>query len=453
MSSYFATNERGEMLRSWLLSKFYNWYPDSLINAVFSKLHQRSMLTRKCPLYQAHMVKPKAKTTHKINKSLINLMERYLPSSLLSSTRPLPSLFKVNTEVANEMFHVALISSAFTAIDLELMVYIPENVTSIDPESDLFKSIEKSSGKEAMTRLRRDGTSRMDNSRGALFLLRQQLKRLFPDRILNLSECLVIHPCKMKFQSKEELRSPSDLLERYIEGSKPLDVISEGANLRPNFRRNGNNSSESRNALIAFIENRRDVGMAESDMSKFISSYYSIIESEAKQELNKLVQDGIVFKVGFSEAIHVHRNYINHWLVTTSLVSNPVDFANEQDLERHKRNVKFFPRNWKKIDGTVDSTSLHKHFQSVLSYLVINPGITRKSIDLLFSNFIPKEHLTELLGLMENLGIIKRQPPIAIKRPRLFGWTEAIVDKDQETFEPTRDSFVKVCQLLNTSRA
>lgn len=453
LSSYFATNERGEMLRSWLLNKFYHWYPDSLINAVFSKLHQRSMLTRKCPLYQAHMVKPKAKTTHKINKSLLNLMERYLPSSLLSSARPLTSVYKVNTEVANEMFHVALISSAFTAIDLELMVYIPDNVTSIDPESELFKSIEKSKTAEAITRMRKNGTSRMDNSRGALFLLRQHLKRLYPDRILNLSECLVIHPCKMKFQSKEELRSPLDYLERYIEGSKPMDMITEAANLRPNTRRNSNKTSDLRTTLITFIENKRDIGVTDVDINKLVSSHENLLESEVKQELDRLLQDKIVFKVGFSEAIYVHRTYINHWLVTTSLVSNPLDFANELDLERHKRNVKFFPRNWKKIDGTVDVVSLHKHFQSILSYLVISPGITRQSINLLFSNLIPTEHLNELLELMENLGLIRRNSPVAIERPRLFGRTKTIPTKDQETFEPAQDSFVKVCQLLNTFRA
>lgn len=456
----------------WLLEKFYSNYPDKLVSSMLSKLNKRSLLTRKCANETTSSIaRPKVLT--KLNQSVLFMLNRYHSSSLVQLVQPISQSYKIDLSENNEMVSFALLTSLCTSssFGLDLVLKIPANVVGIDQGNENFRSVcdkanpgtrevlarfmgrcggpssrqfnesepddaassdtagapiaaPSGSGTTKRRKLN-DATAataglgydeadraassmtaaapsalagvtsnnKMDDSRRALFLLRHELRSQALDKCGNLSDCLIVQPCKVKFHSEKELKWQRGPLDEFLAKARPV-VREETA-----------------------------------------------IDSEQQQQQPA------------------------NWLVKSFRLPADKDLVTESQFETNKLSVEFSARLWKRIDGSINMVTLFKLIESLLSWIIVFPGIERDLLEREFGHLMPTEHLFETLELMEELSLIEAHRLAARPRkPRLFGYSDrgdtkpagaerkAFEHGSIETYEATADSYVRLCQLLEHLR-
>lgn len=447
---------------SWLLDKFYSGYHDKLISSVLSNLNKRSLLTRKCGPERASLFKSRAKMSLKLNQSVLFLLNRHQSSSLMQLAHPISQLYRTDLNESNEMASIALLTCLCSAnsFNLDLELKIPSTVVGIDQGNENFKSLcEKANERtrEVLARfMSRCGTinstdaetrsevrstqatrapptvakeqdhnsisdplapgssslaptkgpanltvaNKMDDSRRALFLLRHELKAHALDKCGSLSDCLIVQPCNVRFSSSEQLKCLAEPLQSFLDKKQPVDLIDDDK---------------------SSVQNRK----------------------QQSEQLGPYEKD--------------------KWLVRSFRL--PGEIINEQtglerDLETNKVPIEFSARLWKQIDGTVHLQTLFKLIESLLSWIIMFPGLERDLLEREFEHLLPSEHMLELLHLMVSLKLIESfHVEKHTKLPRLFGYkhlgqdqTHAVELDEKASLvcyqsEPT--AYARFCQLLN----
>lgn len=109
-------------------------------------------------------------------------------------------------------------------------------------------------------------------------------------------------------------------------------------------------------------------------------------------------------------------------------------------------------RLFKRLDGTVHTTLLFKLIESLLSWLIVFPGLMRAQLLAAFAQLIPEAHLDELLEFMCDLELVERRPlREPLTRPRLFGSgrTQPADERNCVYYEPKEGAYVRYSHLLN----
>lgn len=144
-----------------------------------------------------------------------------------------------------------------------------------------------------------------------------------------------------------------------------------------------------------------------------------------------------------------------HWIVKSFSIPRDKEFSSDKDHESNKVAIEYHARLWRSIDGSVNTQSLFKLIESLLSWITVFPGVELDLLKQEFSHLMPQEHLLELLDLMEKLALISSQQIVPrSQRPRLFG-SQRVCEPDRtmllggKVYEPTANSYIRYCQLLN----
>lgn len=177
LSSSFTLDDDSKQICQTLLDKFYSNYHDKMISSVLSKLNKRSLLTRKCSTEQALLYRPRSKMLLKLNQSVSFLLNRHHSSSLMQLAQPIGKSFHLDLSENNEMSSIALLTSfcSMSLFNLNVEVKIPPKVIEIDQGGN-----QTAQGGPA-------APSAPSN----------------PDTFL--SDSLIVHPCKVRFYSVENL--------------------------------------------------------------------------------------------------------------------------------------------------------------------------------------------------------------------------------------------------------
>lgn len=134
--------------------------------------------------------------------------------------------------------------------------------------------------------------------------------------------------------------------------------------------------------------------------------------------------------------------------------------ANEEVSAEQEKNSASLPdkhvRLWKRIDGSVHRPTLIKLIESLLSRIIVFPGVELDNLQREFNQLMPALHLIELLDLMEQLKLISSSKSVpATKKPLLFGYSEINANEKQPiktTYVTTGEAYLQYCQLLNSSK-
>lgn len=139
------------------------------------------------------------------------------------------------------------------------------------------------------------------------------------------------------------------------------------------------------------------------------------------------------------------------WLVKSFSLPQDKVLTSNKEFETNKIQVEYSARLWKQIDGSVHMLTLFKLIESLLSWIIVYPGIERDLLDREFGHLMPSEHLFELLELMDNLKLITRNElKQRDEKPRLFGFTKGESNsRGSFTYEARANAFINYCQLLN----
>lgn len=139
------------------------------------------------------------------------------------------------------------------------------------------------------------------------------------------------------------------------------------------------------------------------------------------------------------------------WAVKSFRLPQDKDLTSSKDFESNKIPVEYSARIWKQIDGSVHMPTLFKLIESLLSWIIVYPGIECDLLNREFGHLMPSEQLLELLELMDNLKLITRNElKQREERPRLFGFVrEESVSRIIVTYEAKANAFINYCQLLN----
>lgn len=149
---------------------------------------------------------------------------------------------------------------------------------------------------------------------------------------------------------------------------------------------------------------------------------------------------------------------LTNWLVKSFRFPRDQELFTDKDYESNKIAVEYRARLWRSIDGSINMPSLFKLIESLLSWMIVFPGVELNLLKQEFSHLMPEEHLLELLDLMERLELVSSQVVVPrSRRPRMFGSRPIdesnnraeVQDNGTKTYEPTANSFLRYCQLLN----
>ena len=384
-------------IQLWMLDKFYSNYPDKLISSVLSKLHKRSILTRKCPLEQAvSQCKPsKARTSHKLNKSVLFLLNRYHSSSLMQLANPIGQDYRIDMSESNEIASIAILAAycSQSLLDMDLRLKIPVNPISVDQANESFRS-----------------------------LYRQQQQQLGDEAGRKLNDALIVHPCNMRFSSSLPLNLNSAPLEGFLsrhEVTLLRSLDSEGLE-----------------------ESQAPVCQEETIRPPPATSKWLVKGVRLGPPVGSTTASLPAASVGSSQQS-----------------SGSGGFATiESDEKSEKMAIQYEARLWKSIDGAVHIGTLFRLLESLLSWIITFPGVEFESLERGLSHLIPVEHLQELLDLMEGLELVSSGHfENDMPEPRLFGYRRRDLHHQQRqqqsstvvTYEPRAGAYIRYCQLMD----
>lgn len=380
-----------------ILDRFYSSYQEKLISSVLGKLSKRSLLTRKCSAEGTGGGKLTAAATGTITTSYAS---KFSSSIKLNQS----VLFSLNRHNSTSLIQLAESIDEVYKIDLS--------------ESNQMSTF------ALLTSLYSSSAFNLDLK---LKIPEDVVKGIDRESVNFSTDCLIVRPCNVSFQCDNELK-----------------LIAKGT-------------------LQSFFEKHQSHPRAAASPIRSVEAAAATTTKSSPSSTNSVRENWLVksFKIDPEKEIDV----------LASARAAAVELMRKEGTKRDKKSVnhdrlaslqfensvEFTARLWKRVDGEIERKTLFKLMESLLSWMIVFPGITLKQLKLEFNHLMPVEHLIELLELMESLKLINfkdqsRECSYFKKKPRLFGYGDAN-DKEQtddryKFYEAQENAFAQYCQLI-----
>lgn len=170
-------------------------------------------------------------------------------------------------------------------------------------------------------------------------------------------------------------------------------------------------SKRSFSDLIAFIRSKEEIGADDQNIMEFLG-VHKISQKTLKNFLLICQNYAILFSVGIENRNWVHRNFIRHWMIV-SFKNLDLNIDHLKDLERSSfkriEKICFFPKLWKRPDGSLDRKLLMMFLNQIIGFITLNHcnGCDLETIAKYFRTHLPKVQLIELLDLLVLIDCIR----------------------------------------------
>lgn len=355
--------------------------------------------------------------------------QKYHSSSLIRLARGIDRNYSINIDENNEMPSFALLTSIFTyfstlqeTINLELTLRVPTNIVGIDQGNENFKSLcEKASDstKEILERFLR----RCDNPKAAVSSLKDTSDK-------NISTSWSNSKATTTIQSNQ---------------SATANVMtSVGVRTR-------RAAKEAAATATPFLVDP----VPSNEISPTLTTMNTVTTNDASKLKTDSYSDSSNMKIDDSRRAL--------FLLRHELKTQALDKCGSLSdcLVVQPCSVRFHSQRQLMLDGEVIATELfsnkYKLIESLLSWIIVFPGIEQCLLEREFDKNLSVEQFRESLNYMLDLNlIIKQKTKRQLIGARLFGCPSFdYLSKDDDlgyviTYEAKADAYVKYCQLIST---
>ncbi|VVC36367.1 Winged helix-turn-helix DNA-binding domain,B-block binding subunit of TFIIIC [Cinara cedri] len=276
------------------------------------------------------------------------------------------------------------------------------------------------------------------------------------------------------------------LKQSIVNFEEEIDLVLEHIFKKPTFEpqlKNINKLNDLCKLILKFCKTKEQFGASQLDIKKHFDNLpLHVLE----KSLNDLIKSDLLLRAGIEVPSYIHYQYTDLWLIKIPSVNCPnvnhdVGFKNENNILYNKltykeidttepplkklckeypkedmNNVETYDRvnirPWIRLDLTISQEILEKYLNSVLSKIIVKPGILLKTLKKEYSPFVQPMYIREVVEMLKTMKCINMIHIQNVCRPTFFSSSnhniifsdmKGLEDESLIMLEPTLDCEIR----------